>query len=215
MKPKRFAGLRADIQLELANLERLVEEVRDLPIEAPANKLIVRGVGSILHDFYSGAEKIFQLIALNLDANLPRGEDWHAQLLRRMSASVPDVRPPVITPDLGSSLSEYLSFRQLFRSVYGFEFKWRRLRELADDVPGVYSELHKQIVAFLSLLTDPRFIARIQETHAQYQVEVADLAALYAEFADEDIALAEAGLEDYAASLAFTLGMSRWPHRGL
>lgn len=33
MTPKRFAGLRADIQLELRNLERLIEEVGNLLAE--------------------------------------------------------------------------------------------------------------------------------------------------------------------------------------
>lgn len=154
MKPYRFAGLRADIKLELSNLERLMEEAKALPADAPENILIIRGVASVLHDLYSGAEKIFQLIALNLDGDLPRGEDWHTQLLRRMSTSVPDVRPPVLTPGLESKLSDYLRFRHVFRNVYGFELKWYRLRELANDVPGVYSELRKQIEAFLDFLAE-------------------------------------------------------------
>lgn len=154
MKPKRFAGLRADIQLELSNLERLIEETKMLPTDTPENILIVRGAASILHDFYSSIEKIFERIALNLDGDLPRGEDWHVQLLHRMSTSVPDVRPPVITPDLESNLSEYLRFRHVFRNVYGFELKWHRLRELVDDMPGVYSELRSQIDVILSFLVD-------------------------------------------------------------
>jgi len=43
MKMRGFAGLRADIQLELNNLERLVEEVKDLPTDAPANILSCYG----------------------------------------------------------------------------------------------------------------------------------------------------------------------------
>lgn len=154
MTPRRFGGLRADIQLELNNLERLMDEIGDLPLDAPANILIVRGVGSALHDLYSGTEKIFQLIALNLDGDLPRGEDWHTQLLRRMSTPVPDVRPPVITSDLEVNLSEYLRFRHVFRNIYGFELKWHRLRELVDHVPGVYSQLREQVEAFLRFLAE-------------------------------------------------------------
>lgn len=154
MTPKRFAGLRADIQLELRNLERLIEEVGNLPEEAPSSILIVRGVGSTLHDFYSGTEKIFQIIALNLDGDLPSGEDWHTQLLRRMSTSVPDVRPPVITRDIELTLNEYLRFRHLFRNIYGFELKWHRLKELADDLPGVYDDLRRQIESFLNFLAE-------------------------------------------------------------
>jgi len=154
MTPKRFAGLTADILLELGNLERLIEEVSDIPAGAPFSMLIVRGVGSTLHDFYSGAEKIFQIIALNIDGDLPRGEDWHVQLLRRMSTSVPDVRPPVITHDLESNLNEYLRFRHLFRNIYGFELKWHRLKELTDGLPRVYGDLRTQVESFLAFLAE-------------------------------------------------------------
>ncbi|WP_176229572.1 hypothetical protein [Candidatus Hakubella thermalkaliphila] len=47
--------------------------------------IFVRATGSILHDFYCGAEKIFQRIAVEVDGELPKGEDWHTELLKRMT----------------------------------------------------------------------------------------------------------------------------------
>ncbi|HZX48260.1 MAG TPA: hypothetical protein VFF47_03470 [Nitrospirota bacterium] len=42
-----------------------------------------RAAGSILHDFYSGIEKIFRRIAAKIDRDIPSDEDWHTELLIR------------------------------------------------------------------------------------------------------------------------------------
>jgi hypothetical protein len=42
-----------------------------------------------LHSFYSGLEKLFELIARHIDRSLPGGETWHRDLLQRMSQDFP------------------------------------------------------------------------------------------------------------------------------
>ena len=39
------------------------------------------GVALNLHSFYSGIERIFELIAVNVDGTRPEGENWHQNLL--------------------------------------------------------------------------------------------------------------------------------------
>ena len=53
----------------------------------------------------------------------------------------------------------------------------------------------QQVAEYLSFL---RFRARI---HAKPSLDVAELAALYSEFADKDHQLAEEGMEEYITSL--------------
>lgn len=122
----RFAGLKADIDRELKNLERLVRSMSDLvkriPPQGPT-EIELRAAGSLLHDFYTGLEKIFQRIALRVDGDLPVGEDWHLQLLQRMASPLEDLRPQVITEEQAERLEEYLRFRHLFRNIYGFELR--------------------------------------------------------------------------------------------
>jgi len=43
------------------------------------------GVALNLHSFYSGTERIFELIAANVDDMLPKGENWHQALLMQMA----------------------------------------------------------------------------------------------------------------------------------
>ena len=54
-----------DIGVELENLERLVWEMKELINKVKDNPdfITTRAAGSILHDFYSGIEKMFERIA--------------------------------------------------------------------------------------------------------------------------------------------------------
>ena len=100
MGARKFLLLKADIDREMAQVERLLEESRsDLRgVGGIPSRLEVRGVASVLHDFYSGVERVFERIAVELDGELPRGGDWQSQLLNRMEEEVEGVRPP--GPDL-------------------------------------------------------------------------------------------------------------------
>ena len=51
-----------------------------------------------LHSFYSGLERLFELIAKHIDRNLPSGETWHRDLLVSMTNDFPNARPAVISP---------------------------------------------------------------------------------------------------------------------
>ena len=81
-------------------------------------------MASVLHDFYSGVERVFERIAVELDGELPRGGDWQSQLLNRMEEEVEGVRPRVLTSDLAERLRPFLRFRHLFRNIYGGQLRW-------------------------------------------------------------------------------------------
>ena len=69
----RFAALKADIDHELRNLKRLAKELDDI-LTATKERSIARtrAVGSLLHDFYTGVEKIFSQIAIKIDQDTCR-----------------------------------------------------------------------------------------------------------------------------------------------
>ena len=87
-----------------------------------------------------------------MDGGLPKGDDWHIQLLRRMTVAVGDRRPPVLSKESGETLAEYLSFRHLFRNIYGFELKWERCRELAKKLDAVNGSVIDQFERFIAFL---------------------------------------------------------------
>ena len=153
MNTLSFSGLRADVKRELIDLQRVVRECQDVvQHEEWPDLAFTRTLGSLLHDFYTGVEKILQRIALRLDGDLPAGPNWHVQLLRRMATPVEQVRPAVLDEATTQALEEYLRFRHIFRAVYGFELRRARLRELATDLPSVFVTLQAQLTYFLEFL---------------------------------------------------------------
>jgi hypothetical protein len=148
-----FRGLHADVKRELHDLQRVVDECQEvLKHEEWPDLAFNRTLGSLLHDFYTGVEKIFQRIVLRLDGDLPAGPSWHVQLLRRVATPVEHVRPAVLDEATAQALGEYLRFRHVFRAVYGFELRRSRLRELTTDLPDVFAALQAQLTQFLEFL---------------------------------------------------------------
>ena len=69
-----------------------------------------------LHGFYSGLERLFELVARHLDHNLPSTETWHRDLLQAMAHDIPNVRSALIDPDSANALDEFRRFRHLPRA---------------------------------------------------------------------------------------------------
>ncbi len=92
-----------------------------------------RAAGSILHDFYTGVEKIFREIAIKIDESLPKGDNWHIELLKSM-ATANEKRDAVISQELMEKLKQYLGFRHLFRNIYGMELEWEKLKILLTNI---------------------------------------------------------------------------------
>ena len=154
MPEEAHAALKREIEDELRGLERVRGEMAQLLARMPQEPTFVelRAAASILQDFYSGVERIFERVAVRLDGDLPPGPSWHTLLLRRMEGSFADVRPAVIDHRLALCLLDYLRFRHLARHIYGYELEWDRCRPLAEGVEGTLAELKRQLEDFEQLL---------------------------------------------------------------
>lgn len=152
---KAFARrLAAEIEHELEHLEQLREELAAAPRDD--DTFTLRARGSMLHDFYSGIERVFIRIAEELNGGVPQGEQWHRQLVTDMSLEIPEVRPAVIEPELARELGDYLRFRHVFRNVYGSLLEAGRMRPLDERLPAVLATFRTQVRAFLAwTVSDP------------------------------------------------------------
>jgi hypothetical protein len=121
--------LERTIKDELNKLKLLDKEKTGLLEKKPSNYTLRAG-GSILHDFYTGIEKIFEDIAKEVDRRVPDGEGWHSELLHQMTLDIPGLRPSVLSASTEKRLREYLGFRHLFRKRYGFELDWIKMKRL-------------------------------------------------------------------------------------
>jgi hypothetical protein len=108
-----------------------------------------RAFASLLHDFYTCIEKIFQTIAKNIDDFMPEGEQWHKALLEQMNLPLEDRRPQVISDKLVQALLDYLVFRHRVRNIYGFQLDWERMDSLINDMPDILQKVKEELEAFI------------------------------------------------------------------
>ena len=142
--------LAAEIESELDAMAQLVRESANAP--RGGDIYARRARGSILHDFYNGAERVFERIAAELNGGVPNAANWHQQLVANMALAIPGLRPAVIDDDLRNRLAEYRGFRHLFRNVYGSLLDDVRLRHLEERLPRTMDDFQAQVRTFTAWL---------------------------------------------------------------
>ncbi|PKM79411.1 MAG: hypothetical protein CVU88_05925 [Firmicutes bacterium HGW-Firmicutes-13] len=147
--------LRDEIEEEFRHLYELEKQLKKLQEKIINDSQIEKRVyASILSDFYMAIERIFKLIAKEIDDQLPEGDEWHKKLLRQMSVEIPLIRPAVITKTLFYKLEDYLKFRHLVRNIYGFQLEYNRFNYLIKDMNSVAAEVAEQVKSFLNDMQD-------------------------------------------------------------
>jgi len=146
------------IQLQLSDLDRLVKrallswshakESRD------EQRLYLDAVALNLHGFYSGLERLFELIARHVDVILPEGEKWHYELLKQMTEDKKDIRPAVINHEIFLLLDEFRRFRHLVRNVYTFNLDPEKMKKLMSDLPDLWLQVKNELKAFSDFLSE-------------------------------------------------------------
>jgi hypothetical protein len=144
-----FQELESAILRELEAVETLRKEARAELRKEAANP---RVLGSVLHDFYTCCERIFKRIVSEVNGGFYQGDAWHKELLYRVTVRVPGLRPAVISESLAAELDEYLSFRHIFRNIYGFELKGDRVGRLSRGLDDIGRRFDEEIRGFLDAL---------------------------------------------------------------
>ncbi|WP_326997439.1 hypothetical protein WH8501_20555 [Crocosphaera watsonii WH 8501] len=90
-----------------------------------------------------------------LDESLPKGENWHEQLLRQMADIGGYNRPPLWQGSLLLELDEYRKFRHLVRHNYQVKLKAYQLLILAQKVI-ISSEKVKEAITTFNLWLDSK-----------------------------------------------------------
>jgi len=144
------------IRGEAADLDQVVERTRrgwSLAHKASVEQYAyVDSVALNLHSFYSGLEKIFELIARHVDQTLPKGETWHRDLLQQMAQDVPRRRPAVISQESVPTLDEFRRFRHLVRNVYTVNLAPGKMERLMEALPRLWPTLRAELLAFADFL---------------------------------------------------------------
>jgi len=149
-----YIVLAGRIKRALLDLEGVVSRAEWLQskAETSGDDGFFDGVALNLHGFYSGVERIFEDIARTMERSIPKGEEWHQDLLLQMSAEISSIRPPVVTMDTRDCLDEYRGFRHVVRSVYTFNLRPARLQELTSQLRQCYQRVERDLSDFIIFL---------------------------------------------------------------
>ena len=142
------------IEEELKSINELVPRIELAWKMAAKNSddLYLDSVALNLHGFYSGIERVFELIAKRIDGSLPSGDNWHQELLKQMTIDIKMVRPPVISQSTYNYLNNYRGFRHVVRNVYTFNLSVAKLQVLIDELNITYTEFKQDIDGFCSFI---------------------------------------------------------------
>ncbi|MEM9976815.1 MAG: hypothetical protein AAF808_04220 [Cyanobacteria bacterium P01_D01_bin.2] len=149
------AALAARLQSELSDLEQIVKRAQKLLTKAVEQDAdYYDGVALNLHSFYTGAERILEEIAKEIDDSVPDGAGWHRNLLMQVSAELSSIRPAVISRGTRHCLDEYRGLIHIVQNIYTFNLRPSRLRELVTDLPRCYGSLKADIDSFCVFLNE-------------------------------------------------------------
>lgn len=152
LSPLLLQELAADIEFELARLDQLEQQIQYVKTEIERDPvhadLFYENLALKLHSFYTGCERILSLIATELNGGVPSGHDWHKRLIDRMTTER-DGRKVVLTPETARQLREFLGFRHVVRSLYGFELDPIRISRLIEVYPDVWSQVRLEFNDFI------------------------------------------------------------------
>ncbi|EFK11263.1 putative toxin-antitoxin system, antitoxin component [delta proteobacterium NaphS2] len=150
--------LKADVQDELAKIEKLAGDFRSIENKLDLSEDVLpyydcAAIGYYLHSFYNGCENIFRSVARFFENDLG-ADSWHSDLLKRMKLSIPGYRPAVIDEELYRLLNDFRAFRHIFRHSYSFELDWEKERLVAKKLQAATKMFRRQIGRFLTALED-------------------------------------------------------------
>ena len=116
------------------------------------DELYVDSAALNLQGAYNGIERLFEIIARNIDRERPTGNNWHQQLLQQMAMEVDTIRPAVISAASLQGLDNYRAFRHIVRHVYSDEFETQRIGELVSEARQVFGQVAAELRAFAIFL---------------------------------------------------------------
>lgn len=153
---ERYAVASGRIRQELADIERVVARAERAMVAARQQSedqdLYLDSAALNLHDSYAGLERIFHHIAATVDRSVPSGHEWHRELLRQMTVTLPKIRPQVLSVETSKAIDEFLRFRHVVRNIYTFEFDAERVEGLVQRMRPAFEQVETELLAFAGFL---------------------------------------------------------------
>lgn len=135
-----------------STVDGIVIALRDIEIvDSSLKHYIEESITNKLADVYSGMERIFQRIAIEVDGILPRGSRWHKDLLQQMAIQRPE-RPPVISQETLTLLDALLEYRHKVNNIYADEIIYKNTEKHAKNINKLFQVFSNELNHFTDTL---------------------------------------------------------------
>jgi hypothetical protein len=135
-----MADLRRRVDVEIANIDRVLAELPAANGLERLSTLEPAGVATLLHNFYTGIENVLKQILAAKGMALPQGPAWHKELVALACDK------GVVSEGLKERLGEYLGFRHFFSHAYALDLYPHAMEPLVGNAASV-CELFKNDIA--------------------------------------------------------------------
>lgn len=146
--------LDADIE-SLHSVRETNRRARERVTAESVDELDYAALGYTIHNIY-GVIEGFCLRVAKFFENDQTADSWHADLLRRMTLSIPELRPALITTELWYVLDDLRAFRHKFRHLYARPIDPKRVMLVQEQVDPAVSELVTAYTQFRAALVQIR-----------------------------------------------------------
>ncbi|MBI4845981.1 MAG: hypothetical protein HY810_05865 [Candidatus Omnitrophica bacterium] len=111
------------------------------------DNLIEPAMGTYLMNFYNGIENILKRVSKEYYSVMPRGNNWHKELLI-LSYNAPVGKIPIFEQAIAERIIPYKNFRHRFVSGYGFQLNGEKMLGLIDNAELLWEDIKKAISEF-------------------------------------------------------------------
>lgn len=138
------------------------------------DEIILSAIGSHLHSYYNGIEKIFDIINKETDNFSFNSEKSHSELLSVMAMKT-DKRNAVISEQSKIELSDYMKFRHFFRHSYSYDIDWNKIKPLLDNIQENWQRVHEEIDTFRNDFVKKQTIGKLKKMLSDNTKEKSDI----------------------------------------
>jgi ribosomal protein L31 len=148
--------LRERLKNELNEIQKVVNKMEEFikrlsqENDDVSKSALSMAIALNLHSFYTGAERIFEAIAKQVDKYQPSGANWHRQLLDQMFVDLPELRPSVISEKIYLVFDELRRFRHVVRTIYSYDLNEEQIIDLAKKTINIFPDFQNEIITFIS-----------------------------------------------------------------
>ena len=150
MEKERLSLLRASIEAQGTEIERILDKIEDRRYRKGEANL--ESLAYQLHNLYCAFEDLMKIVADFFENHIDDSAHYHSALLWRMKMAIEGVRPALFSETSYKLLDSLRAFRHVFRHAYSYEVDPKKLALVVEDALKLRGLYQGEIDHFLEQL---------------------------------------------------------------